>query len=285
MTDISEKNFIIREIKPEEMPLILDWAANEGWNPGLHDAHCFYNQDKHGFFIGLLDGEPVCSVSAVKYGAGFGFIGFYIVKPDYRGEKYGAGIAMKAINYLKNFNIGLDGVLERKDNYARLGFKYAYKNYRFEGSTRIMENDKTNLVPADSLPFEQIAQYDRLHFPDNRDIFLKYWLKMPNANSAAYMKNGQIQGYGVIRSCRQGYKIGPLFADNFGIADNIFRELVKFSNGEHFYLDIPEPNERAFDFVSKYELKEVFATARMYSKFTPEIRIKEIFGITSFELG
>ncbi|HLA33082.1 MAG TPA: GNAT family N-acetyltransferase, partial [Pseudomonas sp.] len=25
-----------------EVDLAIDWAAAEGWNPGLHDADCFY---------------------------------------------------------------------------------------------------------------------------------------------------------------------------------------------------------------------------------------------------
>ena len=28
----------IRTLRREEMPLVIDAAAREGWNPGLHDA-------------------------------------------------------------------------------------------------------------------------------------------------------------------------------------------------------------------------------------------------------
>ena len=42
---------------------VIDWAAAEGWNPGLGDAACFYAIDPNGFFMGVLDGRPIARVS------------------------------------------------------------------------------------------------------------------------------------------------------------------------------------------------------------------------------
>ena len=36
----------IRPMKPEEIDLALDWAAAEGWNPGLHDAAPFRSAER-----------------------------------------------------------------------------------------------------------------------------------------------------------------------------------------------------------------------------------------------
>ena len=49
----------VRRMTESELALALDWAANEGWNPGLSDAECFCAVDPDGFFLGELDGEPV----------------------------------------------------------------------------------------------------------------------------------------------------------------------------------------------------------------------------------
>jgi len=83
------KDLIIRRMTKDELVLALDWAADEGWNPGLFDAETFHAADPDGFLLGELDGEPIGSVSAVRYGMEFGFLGFYIVKPAYRGQGYG----------------------------------------------------------------------------------------------------------------------------------------------------------------------------------------------------
>ena len=65
----------IRRMTRREVDIAIDWAAAEGWNPGLYDADCFYAADPKGFFIGLLGDEPVATISAVKYGNAFGFVG------------------------------------------------------------------------------------------------------------------------------------------------------------------------------------------------------------------
>ena len=114
-------NYIIRTMSRAEVDLAVAWAAAEGWNPGLHDAECYYTADPEGFWVGLLDGEPIATISAMKYGRSFGFIGFYIVKPEYRGKGYGFQIWKAAMDSLAGRNIGLDGVIAQQENYKKSG--------------------------------------------------------------------------------------------------------------------------------------------------------------------
>jgi Acetyltransferase (GNAT) family len=90
---------------------MADWAAEEGWNPGNTDMQAFFAADPGAFLIGRLDGEPVASISVVKYGAGFGFLGFYIVRPLLRGKGYGLQIWRAGMARLEGRNVGLDGVV------------------------------------------------------------------------------------------------------------------------------------------------------------------------------
>ena len=39
----------IRPMRRDELELGIDWAAAEGWNPGLHDAGSFFAADAGGF--------------------------------------------------------------------------------------------------------------------------------------------------------------------------------------------------------------------------------------------
>ncbi len=97
--------------------------------------------------------------------------------------------------------------------------------------------------------------------------------------------NGKLAGYGVIRKCRRGYKIGPLFADREEIAETLFLALTGRIPGEEFFLDIPEPNAAAGSLVRRHNMQSVFETARMYSGAVPSLPLERIFGVTSFELG
>ena len=95
-----EQKYDVRTMTRTEVDLAVDWAALEGWNPGLHDADCFYETDPNGFFIGMLNDEPIGCISAVSYGESYGFIGFYIVKPTYRNRGFGIPLWNKAMEHL-----------------------------------------------------------------------------------------------------------------------------------------------------------------------------------------
>jgi len=58
--------FSIHVLRRDNLALPLEWAASEGWNPGLQDADPFYAADPNGFLVGMLDKEPIATLSAVK---------------------------------------------------------------------------------------------------------------------------------------------------------------------------------------------------------------------------
>lgn len=269
-----------------ELDLVLDWAADEGWNPGTYDANCFYNTDPNGFFIGVLGNEPISSISAVAYNKHFGFLGFYIVKPKYRGNGFGLQIWKRAIEYLNTQNIGLDGVITQQENYKKSGFKLAYRNLRYHGVSKKKSIANDGLIKLSYVPFEKILEYDSKLFPSPRSGFLKCWINQPESTALSIVTNGNLVGYGMIRKCRKGYKIGPLFADNQKIADKLFLALNNTVMPDSpISLDIPEQNFAALKFAERFSMKIVFETARMYTKEQPNIDLKKVFGVTSFELG
>jgi hypothetical protein len=46
---MSEAGYVVRKMTREEVPFAVRMAEQEGWNPGVHDAACFYSADPHGF--------------------------------------------------------------------------------------------------------------------------------------------------------------------------------------------------------------------------------------------
>ena len=73
----------------EELDIAVEWAAHEGWNPGLRDADIFWACDPEEFLLAEIDGEAVGCGSMVSYGGDYGFVGFFIVKPERRHEAVG----------------------------------------------------------------------------------------------------------------------------------------------------------------------------------------------------
>ncbi|MEB3309799.1 MAG: GNAT family N-acetyltransferase [Snowella sp.] len=283
---MQNSHYTIRTMTREMIPIAIDWAALEGWNPGLYDAESFYAADPMGFFVGEVAGEEIATISAVKYGEGFGFIGFYIVKPAYRSQGYGIPIWNAALRYLAGRNIGLDGVVAQQENYQKSGFKLAYRNIRYQGLTSSYPQGQSAIVPLSEVPFAEILAYDRPLFPEPRSRFLQAWLNQPESVALGIVNQGKLAGYGMIRVCRSGYKIGPLFADNPAFAEDLFLALQsRVKPGQPLYLDTPETNSDAIAITQKYDLQRVFETARMYTGSFPDLAFQKLFGVTSFELG
>lgn len=276
----------IRQMGRHELDTVLDWAAAEGWNPGVHDADCFYAADPDGFLLGLVGGEPVASIFAVKYGAAFAFIGAYIVKPSFRGLGYGRLLWDAAMARLAGRNVGLDGVLAQQANYAKSGFCLAHRNIRFEGvgSARPVAFD--NIVPLSSLSIDDVCRYDRAFFPDDRVQFLRCWIRQTGNVAIGVLDQQRLAGYAVLRPCRSGYKIGPLFANTPALAEALFVSLRgKVALGASLFLDVPEPNEAACALAARHQLRACFETARMYIGSQPALCMSRQYGITTFELG
>ncbi|MBW7847390.1 MAG: GNAT family N-acetyltransferase [Bacteroidales bacterium] len=280
-------DFHIRRMTQDEVERVaIEWAAQEGWNPGLYDAASFYAADPDGFLVGLINDEPVACISAVTYPGNFAFLGFYIVAPSYRGKNYGLKIWNAAMARLQNYNIGLDGVIEQQPNYIKSGFSLAYSNIRYEGTAKPHDFNHPEIVPVHELSFDELVRYDARHFPAVRPVFLKHWFSQPESASLAVVHKGKIAGIGHLRKCRAGYKIGPLFADTPDIAEQLFCALGNFATPEEkLYLDTPEINPAAVKLAESYGMEKVFSTARMYTKNQPNIDLKQVYGVTSFELG
>jgi hypothetical protein len=133
--------------------------------------------------------------------------------------------------------------------------------------------------------FEELLEYDARMFPVPRPQFLSYWIDQPDGAALAVVEDGNRAGYGVIRKCRIGYQIGPLFANNTQIAETLFAALRSTVPGEPIFLDTPEVNPAAIDLAERHHLNVMFETVRMYSNGEPALPLNCVFGVTSFELG
>lgn len=281
-----QDRYTIRPMNRSEIDLAVDWAAEEGWNPGVHDAGSFHAADPEGFLVGLLDGEPVATISAVRYGQDFGFIGFYIVKPTCRGQGYGLRLWNAAMQRLAGRIVGLDGVVAQQDNYRKSGFALAWNNARYEGVGGGAGSADEAIVPLSTLPFDAVAAYDRPFFPDDRQAFLRAWIGQPGAAALGLVQDGRLAGYGVLRPCRRGAKIGPLFADDPQLAERLFVALkARAPQGVPLFLDIPIPHAAALELVQRHGMTRGFETARMYTGPAPDVPMDRFYGVTSFELG
>jgi GNAT superfamily N-acetyltransferase len=275
----------IRPMRPGEIGLAADWAAAEGWNPGLADAQCFATVDPQGFLIGEIEGKPAATISCVNYDARFAFLGFYIVRPDLRGQGHGLRIWNAAIAHSPGRTVGLDGVVAQQGNYKKSGFALAYANIRYGGSLMFTTSSPVGIVPLADALFAAVEADDAKVFPAPRTAFLRAWLAAPGHIGRALLRDGRLAAWGVIRPCRTGCKIGPLVADDRAAAEAVFAALVAAVGSGEVFLDVPSVNREAVALAQSHGLEPVFETARMYTGAIRPLRLERVFGVTTFELG
>jgi GNAT superfamily N-acetyltransferase len=278
-------NLRIRAMRPEEIAIAVDWAAGEGWNPGLGDGACFNTVDPDGFLIGELDGAPAATISCLNYDSAFAFLGFYIVRRDLRGRGYGLRIWNAAIAHAGARTIGLDGVVAQQQNYRKSGFQLAYANIRYGGSVARRSRPPAGVMPLAEVPFATVEADDARGFPAPRRAFLRSWISAPDHIGRALVRDGSLAGWGVIRPCRCGHKVGPLIADDRAAAEAVLAVLIAAAGAREIFLDVPSVNAEAVALAREHELLPVFETARMYTGAIRPLTLERVFGVTTFELG
>lgn len=281
-------DFTIGPMTRVEVDTLGDWAAAEGWNPGLSDLQIAWDIDPDAFVALRLCDTLVGGGSIFSYGGDFGFMGLFIMRPDLR--KQGLGTALwhwrrdQLIARLKpGAGIAMDGVFEMVPFYERGGFQSAYRDVRYQGIAAGTHDPAVQALDAADVP--DVIAYDRPFFPASRETFLSRWIAAPGAIAMGLRQNGALVGYGVARPCREGYKIGPLFADTPAIAESIADSLMATISGKQVQIDVPEANQAAVLLAKRFGLTLSFGCMRLYRGSVPALPIERTFAVTSLEFG
>ncbi|SEL76023.1 hypothetical protein SAMN05444413_11583 [Roseivivax marinus] len=274
----------VRTMTRADLDLALDWAAAEGWNPGLADAAAFHAADPDGFLIAEMDGAPAASLSIVRFGRGAGFLGLYICAPAFRGHGVGYTLWQAGMERLAPETLGLDGVPAQQANYARSGFELPHRSHRFSGRLAADRPDHTEPLAHGDLAAVLALELGVTGF--DRAGFMADWLLGDPSRQARVLRHdGEIAALGVIRACLSGHKIGPLFAADRDAAERMLDALGRIAAGAPVSIDVPEPNAPAMSMVVARGLTSDFQTARMWRGPAPAQDIARTFGVATFELG
>lgn len=278
-----------RKLDLDGLKILVSWAEKEGWNPGPYDAEAFYVTDPEGFYGYFIDDRMIGGGSIVSYDGAFGFMGFFIVDPAFRGKGLG-----KKLWYLRRdtllsrlqpgASVGMDGVLDMQPFYQKGGFEIAFRDERHVQVGRIFQLDE-QIHPVQNRDIDTIAFYDLKCFGFSRYRFLEKWLSLPQTKAFKFLDGESLLGYAAIRKAATGWKIGPLFANEPEVATALYEACLDSAKGDEVFLDIPLSNPHAIEMTKKYGTTYVFECARMYYGKAPDLPLDKIYGITTFELG
>lgn len=297
---------------------MVSWAGREGWNPGLGDADLVWQADPQGF-LGMCIAENGISENSnsengvaekciaggaiVRHNPMFGFMGLFIVEPEYRGQGLGRKLWFARRDRLLDrlapgASIGLDAVDAMVGFYAAGGFKPFTRHRRFQfvpdpSQWNDLKRGSHQSVGYAPRPY-RVEDFPAIHamdlecFPGERANILEPWitqktgltLVVPNPNSP-----NEILGFGTIRKCLVGWKIGPLQAHTPEIAKALIEQLILDVSAPSVMIDIPDNNPESLRLCQSFGMQEVFGCVRMYFGPPPTLKNEHLFAVLSLEIG
>jgi len=274
-----------RRATKADLYTILTWAAQEGWNPGLEDAEAFYTADPKGFFVATVDGEPVAAISVVNHNSTYAFLGLYITRPAFRGQGIGYRLWQHGVSYAGTRTIGLDGVPDQQENYARSGFKKHSETTRFVGVVSGKPDPDIRLATLQDIP--NLIALEAAASGQSKPTYLQSWFTQQSSRKTIVLTSGNnIAGACTIRQCKTGTKIGPLWANTSFQSERLIRHAVSICDGETM-IDVPTTATDLTNLCADLNLTPTFETARMYRGRISNSASKLFanFSVTSLELG
>ena len=271
-----------------EASILESWAADEGWNPGVNDMDVAWEADPDAFIALRKDGKLAGGGTIIAYKGKAGFMGLFIMRKDIRRQGLGRILWRERLRRLRerlqpDAPIGMDGVFDMVPFYAAGGFKLLYRDLRYEGKADGTLDPAA--IPLDEIGWANVAAYDLAVSGIDRPDFMRRWLSQPGGNGFAVQRDDAVSGYGFIRPCRSGFKIGPLYADDAGIAERLLNSLLATVQGKPVALDVPEPNGPAVALAEERGWTQSFGCARMLYGPSATPPVDRVYGVTSFEFG
>lgn len=272
-----------RTMTPSDLSAVLDWAGDEGWNPGLDDAAAFHAADPGGFFLAADGDTPVAAISVVNHTENFAFLGLYLCRPDYRGQGIGLALWRHALAHAGGRTVGLDGVPAQQDNYKASGFDPAGATTRYTGTVPARANRALRPVRQDEIAGLIALEADASGVDKTR--FLREWFSdTANRKTVVMDQQGQISGVATYRRCRNGYKIGPMIAPDVATATGLITGVAALAGGAEMSIDLPSGTPALDQTCLDLGMTPGFSTARMY-KGQPPVAGRGIYCPSTLELG
>lgn len=278
-----------------DLYMVLGWCKEEGWNVGRYDAEIYYRSSPNSHMLFLLNEEPIGAISLIQYSKDLFTLGIFIVKAEYRKKGVGTQIWQYAMDSVhKNSTIALYAVPPQVERYKKSGFESQFLAKRWEYVNKARKDHYISFTSSCQLLTEEsildVSVYDQRIFGVCRQKWLENLIKNPSMTGFFIRKNDGICGYGVVRPCVKGFRIGPLFADQTEYAKEIFLNLIELVGENQVLIDIPDSNPYAKEFAEYFNLKEVLEndTQAMFRGEPPQEFIANIdknYGIFSLEVG
>ncbi|CAI6051858.1 GNAT family N-acetyltransferase [Cohnella sp. JJ-181] len=278
----------IRRLTERDIPFAMALKNIAGWNQTEEDWRGYLAFDPEGCYLAEFGREPAGTMTTIRYGDRFGWIGMVLVHPDYRGRGIATELLQLGIRYLQESGvrcIKLDATAMGKKVYVPLGFVEEYDVRRYElscsppasglkvgaisdsASESVYKSGsgyKVEVRPLSGDLLDEIAAYDEIVFGASRRAVLDR-LSSRDAHYSLYTRDERgITGYMMAHQGYEAVQIGPWAASDAHTAEMLLTALLSQIGHGKVFFDLPVPNAEGIELAEKHGFRIQRAFCRMY---------------------
>jgi ribosomal protein S18 acetylase RimI-like enzyme len=246
----------------------LSLCRSAGWNQLSRDWEIFLALAPRGNRVCLNeDGNVVGTVTTIRYGDHFAWIGMVLVDPAHRRKGIGSGLLDQALNVLNDAKcVRLDATPEGRQVYTKLGFEDEYQLSRMVVKSadlkKLITSSRVTDLTAQDL--EALRSEDNKVFGADRASLLS-WMRDGRPDLAFKVVNkDRIEGFCLGRSGYNNTHIGPVVANSLNVAQELVTTALQRIGSKGIILDVTHHNDKWRAWLQSLGFSELRPFIRMY---------------------
>jgi len=226
-------------MKPADIADGLKLCRKAKWNQLEADWRIFLQHSPDACMVATFQDQIVGTVTTIRYGDSFSWIGMVLVDPDFRRQGIGQELLQKALQLLHSEEtVKLDATPQGREVYVKLNFvdEYPLSRMNLIVGEDIFSNSSARAIQKEDLPL--LSEFDSKIFGANRSALLNWMWE--NAPELAFLieEGEEIKGYVMGRYGHDFIHIGPVIAQNFSIAKELVLAALSKCSGRPVILDV-----------------------------------------------
>ncbi len=282
----------VRPLTRDELDVVLRWAVDAGWNPGLHDADALWAADPDALGGVEVDGMLVGAGATVRRGSRAGGVGLLLVEPSHRSRGIGSlTFPFLVDGALSRLEAGAGLVLDCPESYQDFCERFGFVPVRrVARSTAVATLGRRGpytgqLRALAQLPFDRVVAYDAKFSGGERPDFLRAWMTPKGGLGLGAYEAGWLIGMAILRPAHDGYRIGPFYAESRDIAEDLFVALSGTVVGQKLVLDVPLEDPDIVAFASSKGFTLAAQAVHMQLGQVVEGPREQVYGESTLEYG
>lgn len=228
-----------RTMKPADIAEGLKLCRKAKWNQLESDWQVFLQHSPEACMVATYEGQIVGTVTTIRYQDSFSWIGMVLVDPDFRRQGIGQELLQKALQLLQSEEtVKLDATPQGREVYLKLNFVDEYPLSRMNriAAQELFYPTTARAIQKEDLPL--LIKFDSKIFGANRSSLLHcMWENAPEF--AFLIEDGiEIKGYVMGRYGHDFIHIGPVLAENIGIARDLLTAVLNKCAGSPVIIDV-----------------------------------------------